>query len=342
MRLKGSVLFLLWLLAVPLAALGHAQSLQVGTIEGRVLGQSSAVGPAGTVTLTSGCLVTSRSTVTDAGGDYTFPSLPLGDYAATYELSGFKKVIREGLVVTAARTLTVDVTLQTGQMTETLTVVGASPTVDVTATNVATSMDANTLQGVPTARDVWAILQNLAPQVVLDREDVGGSQGGLQAVFSTFGSTWHQNTYAMNGVNVTDPAATGAAGFYYDYDSFEEVNVSTAQHPAEVGTPGVYYNFVAKRGTDAFHGGLAYYFENSKLVSNNVTQALKDKGIGSGGGVDLFSDGTAQLGGPLIKDKLRFYTSWRDWRIHRNVPNFFKEGYFSASGQPCVTKTGTP
>src|SRR2546428_55772 len=123
--------------------------------------------------------------------------------------------------------------------------------------------------------------------------------------------------------------------------TLEEVNVSTAQHPAEVGTPGVYYNFVAKRGTDAFHGGLAYYFENHKLVSNNVTQALKDKGIGSGGGVDLFSDGTAQLGGPLIKDKLRFYTSWRDWRIHRNVPNFFKEGYFSASGQPCVTKTGT-
>src|SRR6185436_12812923 len=170
---------------------------------------------------------------------------PLGDYTASFELSGFRKVVREGLIVTAARTLTVDVTLQAGQVSETLTVTGESPTIDVTATNVATSIDAATLQSVPTARDVWAILQNMAPQVVVDREDVGGSQGGLQAVFSAHGSTWHQNTYAMNGVNVTDPAATGAAGFYYDYDSFEEVNVSTAQHPAEVGTPGVYYNFVA-------------------------------------------------------------------------------------------------
>src|SRR4029453_14354693 len=124
----------------------------------------------------------------------------------------------QGLIVTAARTLTVDITLQTGELTETLTVVGEPPTVDVTNTNVATSMDTKALETIPTARDVWAILQNLAPQVILDREDVGGSQGGLQAVFSAFGSTWHQNTYALNGVNVTDPAASAAAGSYYDFD----------------------------------------------------------------------------------------------------------------------------
>src|SRR6185503_14983957 len=290
--------------------------------------------------LTSPVLITPKTTTTDAQGTYAFPALTPGTYALTFELSGFRKFSRTELEVSVGRTLTADATMAVGAMTENITVEG-TPNVDVSKTNLATNIDTHQLQGVPTARDVWAILQNLAPQVVLDREDVGGSQGGLQAVFSTHGSTWHQNTYAMNGVNVTDPAATGAAGFYYDYDSFEEVNISTAQHSAEVGTPGVYYNFVAKRGTDAFHGGLAYYFENHSLVSNNVTQSLKDKGIGSGGGVDLFSDATIQLGGPLIKDKLRFYTSWRDWRIHRNVPNFFQEGFFSSSGQPCVISTGS-
>jgi hypothetical protein len=323
MRLKGSAIPFFSLLVVALAASVSAQSLQVGTIEGKVLDQSGAVVPGVTVTLTSPVLVSSRTNVTDAGGLYLFPSLPLGEYTAAYELSGFKKVLREGLIVTAARTLTVDVTLQTGQVSETLTVVGETPTVDVTATNVATSIDANTLQSVPTARDVWAILQNLAPQVVLDREDVGGSQGGLQAVFSAFGSTWHQNTYALNGVNVTDPAASGAAGFYYDYDSFQETQVSTAQHSAEIGTPGVYYNIITKSGTDKYRGGAAYYFENHSMVANNLTQALKDQGVTSGSSVDLFSDGTAQLGGP-IGDKLRFFTSWRDWRIHRNVVDFPK------------------
>src|SRR5262249_34868564 len=220
-------------------------------------------------------------------------------------------------------TVSIDATLEVGNLTETVDVSGA-PLVDVTQTTVATNLDTKALQEIPTSRDVWAILQNMAPQVVLDREDVGGSQGGLQAVFSTHGASWHQNTYAMNGVNVTDPAATGAAQFYYDYDSFEEVSIATAQHSAEIGTPGVYYNLVAKRGTDTFHGGAAYYFENDSMVSDNVTPGLKEQGIPSGAGITLFSDATVQLGGPLIKDKMRFFTAWRDWRIHRNVPNFPK------------------
>ena len=304
------------------AATVHAQSLQVGTITGTVADPSGAVVPGVTVTLTSPVLLTQRTIVTDTAGGYAFQSLPLGDYTASYELSGFKKVLREGLTVTAARTLTVDVTLEAGNLSETVTVVGGQPTVDVTNTNVATSIDTQALQTIPTARDVWAILQNLAPQVVLDREDVGGSQGGLQAVFSAFGSTWHQNTYALNGVNVTDPAASGAAGFYYDFDSFQETQVSTAQHSAEIGTPGVYYNIIVKSGTDSFHGGSAYYFENSSMVSDNLSQELRDQGVSIGSSINLFSDWTAQLGGPLAKQRLRFFTSWRDWRIHRDVVDF--------------------
>jgi hypothetical protein len=193
MRIDRSVPFLLFLvLATPTPS--ASQTLQVGTIAGTIIDPSGGVVPGVTVTLTSPALVTRRSAVTDSAGGYAFPSLPLGDYTVTFELTGFKKVVREGLTVTAARTLTIDVALEAGNLSETVTVVGGPPTVDVTNTNVATSIDADALQMIPTARDVWAILQNLAPQIVLDREDVGGSQGGLQAVFSAFGSTWHQNT----------------------------------------------------------------------------------------------------------------------------------------------------
>jgi hypothetical protein len=321
MRIDRSVPFLLFLvLATPTPS--ASQTLQVGTIAGTIIDPSGGVVPGVTVTLTSPALVTRRSTVTDSAGGYAFPSLPLGDYTVTFELTGFKKVVREGLTVTAARTLTIDVALEAGNLSETVTVVGGPPTVDVTNTNVATSIDADALQMIPTARDVWAILQNLAPQIVLDREDVGGSQGGLQAVFSAFGSTWHQNTYALNGVNVTDPAASGAAAFYYDYDSFQETQVSTAQHSAEVGTPGVYYNIIVKSGTDRFHGGSAYYFENESMVSDNLTAELKEQGVSSGSSINLFSDWTGQLGGPLAKNRVRFFTSWRDWRIHRDVVDF--------------------
>ena len=128
-------------------------------------------------------------------------------------------------------------------------------------------------------------------------------------------------THALNGVNVTDPAA-GAAGFYYDYDSFQETQVSTAQHSAEIGTPGVYYNIIVKSGTDSFHGGAAYYFENDSMVSDNLSQELRDQGVSIGSSINLFSDWTAQLGGPLTEQRLRFFTSWRDWRIHRDVVDF--------------------
>src|SRR5256885_16204595 len=114
MRLKASVLVFLWLLIVPLAASGYAQSLQVGTIEGRVVDQSGAIVPGVTVTLTSPVLLSPRSAVTDAAGAYGFPSLPLGEYTVTFELSGFRKVAHTGLTVTAARTITVDATLQAG------------------------------------------------------------------------------------------------------------------------------------------------------------------------------------------------------------------------------------
>jgi hypothetical protein len=313
------------LLAIVLwAASGAAQTLQTGTLVGKVTDHTGASAPGVTVTLTSPVLLAPRTAVTDAEGSYRFAALPPGSYALSFELQGFRRLTRSNVLVDVGATRTVDATIEVGAVTESIEVVGETAAVDVTQTNVATNLDTHALQQIPTSRDVWAILQNMAPQVVLDREDVGGDQGGLQAVFSSHGSTWRQNTYALNGVNVTDPAATGAAGFYYDYDSFEQVQISTAQHAAEVGTPGVYYNFVAKRGTEAFHGGAAYYFENDGLVSDNITQALRDQGITSGAGIDLFSDATVQLGGPLIKDKLRFFTSWRDWRIHRKVPNFPK------------------
>ena len=316
---RSSVILLLALTLVPSSL--WAQALQTGDIRGRALDSSGAVLPGVAVTLTSPVLITPKTTTTDAQGTYAFPALTPGTYALRFELSGFRKFSRTELEVSVGRTLTADATMAVGAMTENITVEG-TPNVDVSKTNLATNLDTHQLQGVPTARDVWAILQNMAPQVVLDREDVGGSEGGLQAVFSTHGSTWHQNTYALNGVNVTDPSATGASGFYFDYDSFQDVQISTAQHPADVGTPGVYFNQVTKSGTDKFHGGSAYYFENGSTVGNNLTQELKDQGVRSGSSINLFSDWTAQLGGPLIRDKVRFFTSWRDWRIHRNVVDF--------------------
>ncbi|HSF16169.1 MAG TPA: TonB-dependent receptor [Vicinamibacteria bacterium] len=311
-----------FLFTLVLGATGAFAQTQRGSVDGQVSDNTGAVMPGVSVTIAGPLLLASQTETTDTAGRYVFVNLLPGTYDLTYALQGFQTLLRLGVVVSVGRTTTIDVNLNVAGVEETVTVVGETPTVDVRSTNVATNLDQALLQEIPTARDVWAILQTQAPQVVLNREDVGGSEGGLQAVFSSKGTTWHQNTYSVNGVVTTDPAATGATMYYFDYDSFEEVQVSTGSHAAEIGAPGVYLNVVIKSGSDTFAGGASYYYENESFSSDNIDQELKDQGVSRGSSINLFSDFTAQLGGPIIKDKLRFYTSWRDWRIHRNVVNF--------------------
>jgi hypothetical protein len=308
------------LLALTLG-LASAQT-QRGSIDGKVVDNTGAVLPGVTVTVTGSLLITPQTEATDATGRYVFVNLLPGTYDLTYSIQGFRTLVRQGIIVSVGRTTTIDLNLEMAGVEETVTVVGDSPAVDVRSTNVATNLDQALIQEVPTSRDIWSLLQTQAPQLVLNREDVGGSEGGLQAVFSSKGATWHQNTYSVNGVVTTDPAATGATMYYFDYDSFEEVQVSTGSHTAEVAAPGVYLNVVIKSGGDTFQGGASYYYENSSLTSDNLDQELIDQGVTRGSAINLYSDFTAQLGGPIVKDKLRFFTSWRDWRIHRDVVNF--------------------
>ena len=176
----------------------------------------------------------------------------------------------------------------------------------------------------PGGRDIWSLLQSKASGLTTDRVDVGGSESGLQAGFVVHGTPHGQNTQALNGVNVTDPVTTGFADFYYDYDTFQEVQVSTGAHPVEVGPPGVYVNMVTKTGTNIFRGHAAFYYQNDKTQSDNIDQALRDKGIQKLG-FDYLSDLTAQAGGPLVKDRLHFFGAYRAWRVHRFVAGFVDE-----------------
>ena len=93
---------------------------------------------------------------------------------------------------------------------------------------------------------------------MISRPDVGGTSGGLQGTFSARGTTSAQNTSFLNGVNVGDPAAIGAAGFYYDIDAFDDIQVSTGAHDITVPTSGVFLNMVTKTGGNKWAGGTTF------------------------------------------------------------------------------------
>src|SRR5207247_8546795 len=162
--------------------------------------------------------------------------------------------VREGVVARVGATISVNAGLEVNPVKEAVVVSGESPVVDMKGTTVGADYSKEMLEDVPSARDIWSLMEQ-TPAVVTDKFNVGGIESGLQSLFSARGGSWQQNQFNLDGINVTDPSAIGATDFYFDFDTFEEVQVSTGATSAEVTVPGVFINIVTKSGGNAFHGG---------------------------------------------------------------------------------------
>src|SRR5262245_28970340 len=305
-------------IAVPAAA-----QIQTGSILVRAIDEQGAVAPGVTVTITSGVLVAGSMTgVTDAGGVYRFPSLVPGTYSVKLELSGFQTIERPSVIVLVGETTSIDFSMKVASVTENITVTGASPTVDTTSANVNVHLGEQLIQNTPGGRDIWALVEAKVPGLVISRPDVGGTSGGLQGTFSVRGTTSAQNTSFLNGVNVGDPAAIGAAGFYYDIDAFDDIQVSTGAHDITVPTSGVFLNMVTKTGGNKWQGSTTFTWLGDGIQArNDHNPTLQSYGIRPDSNTsDFVSDINFTAGGPLVQNKLRFFGACRDWRVHQNVP----------------------
>src|SRR6476619_1026864 len=256
-------------LALAFASIASAQ-VQTGSILVRAVDEQGAVMPGVSITISSPVLVAGSMTgVTDSGGVYRFPSLVPGTYSIKVELGGFATITRENIVVLVGQTTPVDFSMKVATLAENVTVTGASPTVDTTSANVNVNLSEQLIQGTPGGRDIWALVEAKVPGLVMSRPDVGGTSGGLQGTFSARGTTSAQNTSFLNGVNVGDPAAIGAAGFYYDFDAFDDIQVSTGAHDITVPTSGVFLNMITKTGGDKWHGTTTFTWTGDSLQARN-------------------------------------------------------------------------
>src|SRR5262252_1857462 len=310
-------------LAVLAAASTASAQVQTGSILVRAVDEQGALMPGVTITLTSPVLVAGSMTgVTDAGGVNRFPSLVPGTYTVKIELSGFQTITRENIVVLVGQTTPVEFSMKVASLAENITVTGASPTVDTTSATVAVNLSEQLIQGTPGGRDIWALVEAKVPGLVMSRPDVGGTSGGLQGTFSARGTASAQNTSFLNGINVGDPAAIGAAGFYYDFDAFDDIQVSTGAHDITVPTSGVFLNMVTKTGGNQWNGGTTFTWTGDSLQARNDHDPnLQKYGFRPDGNTsDFVSDINAAAGGPIVQNKLRFFGSFRDWRVHQNVP----------------------
>jgi hypothetical protein len=317
-----SVNVLVVLMALGLASPAVAQ-VQTGSILVKATDQQGAVMPGASITIASPVLVSGTMVAaTDTSGTYRFPSLVPGTYSVKVELQGFQTIIREGIIVVVGQTTPLDLSLKVATLAESVTVTGQSPTIDTTSGNVSVNLGEALIQGTPGGRDIWALVEAKVPGLVMSRPDVGGGSGGLQGSFSARGTTSSQNTSFLNGVNVGDPAAIGAAGFYYDIDAFDDIQVSTGAHDITVPTSGVFLNMVTKTGGNKWAGSVTGTGEGAGTQARNDHNATLQKyGIRPDSNTYNFvSDFNVTLGGPLVQNKLRFFGAFRDWRVHQNVP----------------------
>jgi hypothetical protein len=306
--------FALVLLAVP----GAFAQLGGGTISGTVTDEQGGVLPGVTVTIAG--LDRTNSTITDEAGKFRFLNLAPGPYKVTTALQGFTTVVQEDVVVRVGASTDLSMQMRVAALEETITVSGESPVIDTKATGTATNFTSDELQKIPTSRDPFALMRSV-PGVLVDRVNIGGNETGQQSNFASKGTRPQDASWTMDGVEITDMAATGASPTYFNYDNFEEIQVSTAGNDIKSRTGGMGLNFVVKRGTNDFHGGFRGYYDDENMESSNVPDELAARGVTpeTADHNKQISDVGFDLGGPIWKDKAWFYGSYsiQDVRLVR-------------------------
>lgn len=300
--------------SVPVAA----QSEIVGVVRD----PSRAVLPGVTVEASSPALIEGmRSTVTNVNGQYRLTDLRPGEYKLTFSLPGFTTLVREGVTLPAAFTATLNVELKVGALEETLVITGEAPLVDASRSVAQSVLNRQELDVLPTGKDIFAVGQ-LIPGVKSSRPDVGGSEGMQQITFEVHGSSNRDMVYQQDGMSVNNNFGTGnQTGYYYNDGAIEEISYQTSGLPAEVGVGGVRINMIPRIGGNDFHGAIFATAANSSMAANNHSQELIERGLTLPNRLHSAYDVNVSLGGPIARERLWFFTSFRRRSFNWYVAN---------------------
>jgi len=294
-----------WVLAALLCAASTTAEAQVftGRIDVAVIDSTNAVLPGVTIAIAG---PQNQTTVTDAQGEAHFLNLPAGTYEVKATLQGFAAYLNKSVPVTAGAAVPLRVTLGVQGVSEQVQVAAETSVVEPKRQSISTNVTVQELQNIPSARDPWVVLQTV-PGVIVDRVNVGGSESGQQSNYIAKGATTGDNTWYMDGIPITDMSALGSSPAYYDFDMFQEMQVTTGGSEALQATPGVQMNFVLKSGSNTPHGSARTYYENKDLQAVNLPQDLVARLGGAGGKgnrITKYADYGGELGGPIVRDRL--------------------------------------
>jgi hypothetical protein len=322
-------------LAVLALGTGHAAAQgQSGTIAGVVRDSSGAILPGVSVEAASPALIEKvRSVVTDGTGAYRIVDLRPGTYSVTFTLSGFSIVKREGVELTAGFTANVNADLRIGALEETITVTGTSPIVDTQNVAKLATASREVMDVLPTDRN-FVSFAAMTPAVLVTgvRQNVGGSipETGMNLV--VHGSRASDSLVMVEGMPIINGSGTGGLqyGNYLNNALAQEITFQTGSQNAEFERATVYSNFIPKEGSNTFRGSFSSRYAGEGWQSDNLSQDLIARGLTTGNRINRIWDLNPALGGPLVRDRLWIYGSYRHWGTYNSVAQSFEDADYSA------------
>jgi hypothetical protein len=308
-----------------------------GNIYGRIVDPSNAVMPGVTITVEGAAIQIQRKTESGTNGSYRFTYLAPGEYRVTFEKPGFKKIVHESTKVELGRTVSIDVTMQIADVGETVVVTSSSPIVDVRNATVGAVWGATFLRDIPNQRDIFALL-SMTPGITMQRPDIGGNRAGEQSEYRAYGVLGQSKT-TVEGVDITVRSGLGA---YIDFGALAEAKVSGAGNAADVPGAGAAVTMVIRSGGNTHHGEFFADVKPRTITSGESFTAYptnREPRVNSET-YRQYRDVNAHLGGPFIKDKLWFFTSFRDqYTAFRTGMWDYPAWAGGTQGQPYITDT---
>ena len=295
------------------------------TITGVVKDASGAVLPGVTIETSSPVLIEkTRTAVTDGTGQYRIEGLRPGTYDVVFTLPGFQTVKREGIELSGTFVATVNADLKVGALEETITVTGETPIVDVQSVRRQTTLSNDLLTTVPNARS-WAAIAVLFQGITIQ----AGTSADVQVtpqmtVFGGAGGRTNEGRMLVDGLGTGAALNGGGVSTYVaDISNAQEVVTTNSGGlgEAEVGGPAM--NIVPRSGGNTVKGQIYLSAVPPAWVNSNYDDDLQNRGLAAPGKLLKQWDETFGVGGPIVKDRLWYYGTYRDEGQHRSIPGVF-------------------
>jgi hypothetical protein len=280
-------------------------------ITGLVKDSTGSVLPGVTVEASSPALIEkTRTSITDAQGRYAVVDLRPGTYKVTFTIQGFSTFVANAIELPSNFTATVNADLRVGAVEESVTVAGESPVVDVQNAQRTTILSRQLLDAVPVPR-MYQAEGALAVGTRVSDQNVGGARSAVNPRLTAHMSVTKDTTIDVDGMKMNTLVGGGDSHPDHNDAMTQEVTVQTAALGAEVSAGGPHLNLIPREGGNTFSGATYVGYTNGSFQTDNLTQELLDRGLRTPDAVDLIYDVNASIGGPIKRDRLWFFGSYR-------------------------------